>query len=445
MNKVKLMCMILCIFVYATIANSESAFVSEIDRDPWGTYVGKFHEVCAYSNGTTGYVGPYDTYGYRYQCVEWVNRFYVQMMVHKNMRGSGNANQYYDKYDTLGLNRYPNGGTEPPKPADILCSNGGQYGHIAIVREVGSNYVKVIQQNWYNDYRDSAMVLSMAVSGGHYTVSGFNSNYPIQGWLRKPSIAVNGYVHHVEDNWPEFTKYGPSQYWWEYNFDPTNPNNTIGVCRNHLWYTLSNGNTVSNYGIWRPNLAYTGAYEIFVFIPSNYATTQNAIYKIYHAYGMNTVTINQYNYNGVFVRLGQFQFNAGNSGYVYLSDSTGESVGSKMVAFDDVCFVYKGGVGITEQTDDLQNRILITILPNLFYAATRIKYSLAKSCDVSLKVYNITGQCVRNLVNAKQNAGVYEINWNGNDNTDRKLPQGIYFLRMETKNYAETRKMVILH
>uniref|UniRef100_A0A7V3RIG8 CHAP domain-containing protein n=1 Tax=candidate division WOR-3 bacterium TaxID=2052148 RepID=A0A7V3RIG8_UNCW3 len=361
-------------------------------RDPWGTYVGKFYEVRAYSNGTTNYLGPYDTYGYRYQCVEWINRFYVQMMLHKNMRGSGDANQYYDKYESLGLNRYPNGGTEPPQPKDILCSNGGLHGHVAIVREVGSNYVKVIQQNWYNDYRDSSMTLSMTVSGGHYTVSGFNSSYPIQGWLRKPPIAVYDYVHHIEDNWPEFTRYGPSNYWYEYTFDPANSSNTIGVCRNHLWWTYSNGNTISNYGIWRPNLAYSGDYEIFVFVPANYATTQNAKYEIHHANGTTIVPVNQNNYYGIFVSLGQFRFNAGTSGYVLLADNTGEPVQSRMIAFDDIAFVYKGEGGPVEEARAEQSGVFTFEINNsLNLSSTKIKYGLPKSCDVSLKIYNIAG------------------------------------------------------
>ncbi len=434
-------------------ANFESQAIFEPNalgaeqRDPWGTYIGKFHEVCAYSNGTTGYLGPYDTYGYRYQCVEWVNRFYVQMMVHKNMRGSGNANQYYDNYQQLELNRYPNGGTVPPEPGDILCSNGGTYGHIAIVRERGSTYVKVIQQNWYNDYRDSAMTLNMTVSGGTYTVSGFSANYPIQGWLRKPPISPTGYVHHIEDNWPECTRYGTPSYWHEFTFIPTSSmtsDSSIGVCRNHLWWTYSNGNTIDNYAIWRPNLQQTGVYEVFVFIPSRYATTTNAKYRVYYAGGNTTIPVNQNNYYGVFVSLGQFQFNAGTSGYVLLADDTGETPGSRMIGFDDVVFVYKGGVKV-EEVKESHLTIAFEIVPNPFSSLTKIRYALAKSCDVSLKVYNIAGQCVRTLVNTRQDAGFYEVNWNGKDNDNKRLSQGIYFLRMEAGDYTATEKVVLLH
>lgn len=82
--------------------------------------------------------------------------------------------------------------------------------------------------------------------------------------------------------------------------------------------------------------------------------------------------------------------------------------------------------------------------PNPFSSITEIKYGLAKSCDVSLKIYNIAGQYVKTLVSARQDAGVYGIRWNGEDNSGRKLPQGIYFLRMKAGDYTATSKIVML-
>ena len=166
----------------------------------WGNKIGSFTyngvEVGAYSNGNINYVGPYGTYGYQFQCVEYVNRFYVQALKHKNMRGGGNANNYYSTASSKGLVAYKNGGTVSPKMGDIICSNGGSYGHVAIVRQVTSNCIYVIQQNWANIpgpasnnfYNQDANYyrLGMTVSGGKYTVSGFSSTYPVAGWLHKP-------------------------------------------------------------------------------------------------------------------------------------------------------------------------------------------------------------------------------------------------------------------
>ena len=151
----------------------------------WGTKIGTFNAVDAYSNGSTGYLGPPGTYGHPYQCVEYVNRYYVLALGHQNMKGTGNANSYYSTASSRGLRAYPNGGPVIPQPGDILCSNGGTYGHVAIVRAVTSNSVHVIQQNWHNDNRDNDVTLTMDISNGNCTVSGFSASYPVHGWLRK--------------------------------------------------------------------------------------------------------------------------------------------------------------------------------------------------------------------------------------------------------------------
>jgi surface antigen len=149
--------------------------------------VGSYRGVNAYSNGSTGYYSGKSNYynGYRtgikWQCVEYADRFF-KAIFNRQITG-GNANTYYSNASAKGLNRAPNGGTNGPRPGNILCSAGGSYGHVAIIREVGPNYIKVIQQNWSNSSSDNSKTLAMTVSNGKYTVSGFSSSYPVQGWL----------------------------------------------------------------------------------------------------------------------------------------------------------------------------------------------------------------------------------------------------------------------
>ncbi|MEO0115902.1 MAG: FlgD immunoglobulin-like domain containing protein, partial [candidate division WOR-3 bacterium] len=103
-------------------------------------------------------------------------------------------------------------------------------------------------------------------------------------------------------------------------------------------------------------------------------------------------------------------------------------------------------VGIEEDLGISQNKSLILqIEPNPFSSKTRIKYGIAKSGGVLLKIYNVGGQCVKTLVNAKQNTGIYELNWDGRADNGLKLPQGIYILRLEHAGYTQTEKMMLLH
>ena len=158
----------------------------------FGIQVGDFNGIVAYSNGSTSYYSGLSNYvggvytGIKWQCVEYVQRYYVETYDLNIKPFFGNANSFYNQANAsaAGLQIYPNGGNEGLQVGDILCSNGGAYGHIAIVREVAANYVKVIQQNWLNHSGDNSFTLTR---NGN-TISGFNSSYQINGWLRNPTI-----------------------------------------------------------------------------------------------------------------------------------------------------------------------------------------------------------------------------------------------------------------
>ena len=82
--------------------------------------------------------------------------------------------------------------------------------------------------------------------------------------------------------------------------------------------------------------------------------------------------------------------------------------------------------------------------PNPFNSQTRINYQLAKPSNVSLKIYNITGQLVKTLVNDNQTPGYYSANWDGKDGNGTKAASGIYIYRLQAGDYVNTRKMVII-
>ncbi len=155
----------------------------------YGDQVGTFNGVIAYSNGSATYnsgshntVNGYTT-GLKWQCVEYVRRYYF--VAYGLQIGAGmNADGFYG--NGWGLTKAANGGSTPPVPGAILCSNSNTNGHIAIVREVGPNYIKVIQQNWSENSDDNAHQFSMTVSNGTYRVNQAGS-YSWQGWLMPPN------------------------------------------------------------------------------------------------------------------------------------------------------------------------------------------------------------------------------------------------------------------
>jgi surface antigen len=113
-----------------------------------GSQLASYSGVAAFSNGIyqqqPGSCGTYGTYGYQYQCVEYVRRFYEG----KGNAWKGNANTYYEPAAANGLIAFPNGGTVPPAPNDIMVFDGDKYGHVAIVTDVSGTQVSLIVQNW---------------------------------------------------------------------------------------------------------------------------------------------------------------------------------------------------------------------------------------------------------------------------------------------------------
>jgi len=77
--------------------------------------------------------------------------------------------------------------------------------------------------------------------------------------------------------------------------------------------------------------------------------------------------------------------------------------------------------------------------PNPFNPTTSIEYSVPMNQHVSLKIYDVLGREVAILVNGYQSAGVYRLYFDGSG-----LAGGVYFYRLQTKDYSETKTMLLL-
>ena len=77
--------------------------------------------------------------------------------------------------------------------------------------------------------------------------------------------------------------------------------------------------------------------------------------------------------------------------------------------------------------------------PNPFNPSTNIKYQIATSNPVSLKIYDVLGNEVATLVNEIQSTGNYEVIFNASS-----LSSGTYFYRLQTGSLVESRKMILL-
>lgn len=99
-----------------------------------------------------------------------------------------------------------------------------------------------------------------------------------------------------------------------------------------------------------------------------------------------------------------------------------------------------GGVNINE-TSNFNPKFftLYQNYPNPFNPSTVIKYSLKKSGYVSIKVFDLEGKEIQTLVSEHKKTGIYEVNfYSGN------LSSGIYFYKLESNNFTDTKKMILV-
>jgi hypothetical protein len=159
-----------------------------------GKVLDSYRNVLVYDNGLLffrSYGKNYSPDGYyfgqKWQCVEFIKRFFYQAKGHKMPDVMGHAKSFFD--ETLpdgalnprrGLVQYRNGSTHKPCPDDLMVFTDTKFGHVVIVTAVTGNSLEVIQQNILSGPRAR---FTLVTSNGHYFVT---SPRRPAGWLRKP-------------------------------------------------------------------------------------------------------------------------------------------------------------------------------------------------------------------------------------------------------------------
>jgi hypothetical protein len=99
-----------------------------------------------------------------------------------------------------------------------------------------------------------------------------------------------------------------------------------------------------------------------------------------------------------------------------------------------------GGVGIEDVTEDgiPSQFVLEQNYPNPFNPSTTIRYAVEEAAPVRLRVFDVGGREVAQLVNETKSPGVYETKFEADN-----LPSGIYLYRLEAGEFSETRSMIL--
>jgi len=97
-----------------------------------------------------------------------------------------------------------------------------------------------------------------------------------------------------------------------------------------------------------------------------------------------------------------------------------------------------------DSKENIPQKLTLRNYPNPFNPGTTIHFSLPRSGQVVLKIYDIQGREVITLVNEKKSAGHYEVYWDGTNRTGQPVASGTYFYQLRFGDQAITRKMLLL-
>lgn len=82
--------------------------------------------------------------------------------------------------------------------------------------------------------------------------------------------------------------------------------------------------------------------------------------------------------------------------------------------------------------------------PNPFNPSTTITFDLSEDANVKISIYDMTGRLIRELVNQSMTVGSKTINWDGKDDYGNQVSGGVYLYNLQTGEYNQTKKMVLI-
>jgi hypothetical protein len=177
----------------------------------------------------------------------------------------------------------------------------------------------------------------------------------------------------------------------------------------------------------------TGNYES---LQVRLSTTGNAINDF-------TIPLTDFRFNNTTYLEKSIPFNGYLGQNIYIA-FINKGLFQRKIYLDDI--MIKGfTTGITEAMTNSQPIItmLYPIKPNPANQSNiHISFSLAEPTQIRLKIYDASGRLIKNLVNHQLGRGIYNFNWNGKDENNHAVAEGVYFYSLETPKQSFTKKMV---
>jgi hypothetical protein len=187
-----------------------------------------------------------------------------------------------------------------------------------------------------------------------------------------------------------------------------------------------------------------------LFLSSNNGINWNAVYN-----GIPNQDIYDLSVTGMNIVAGTYAgiFLSTNYGTSWINENQGFNTSQSVFAIlvtSDYIFAgtnnsiwrrpYSEVVGVENSNSEIPSKYSLSQnYPNPFNPITNVKFSMLNERDVKLVVYDVQGREVQTLVNEKLSAGIYEVKFDGS-----MLNSGVYFYKMMTDGFTETKKMLLI-
>jgi len=122
----------------------------------------------------------------------------------------------------------------------------------------------------------------------------------------------------------------------------------------------------------------------------------------------------------------------------------GDSLNLKPYLFSEFINYFMGYNPVTVLRENLQQSLSADNYPNPFSEQTTISFNIENPGNVSVDIYNINGQLIKNLVSGKLQPGNHKVMWNTNESRNSGFEHGYYFYKITQSGNTMTGKMVLL-
>ncbi|NWF50239.1 MAG: phosphodiester glycosidase family protein [Ignavibacteriaceae bacterium] len=202
-----------------------------------------------------------------------------------------------------------------------------------------------------------------------------------------------------------------------------------------LLHSLGSG---LNYVEFKPAFPADAEYEIYAWWVASANRCQNTPFIIKHKNGVDTVRVNQVQNGSMWNLIGTFDFSPDTAQKIIISDAG--TIGTYVVADAIQIISYDPSTDVNIEDSPLPGEFkLFQNYPNPFNPETKISFYVGEQSKIQLKIFDLLGNEVRNILNEEKSPGFYSVRFNGSG-----LPSGVYFCRLISADFYDTKKLILL-